>query len=115
MAALTEATEAAEEGAVAVIVTMTEDAQSVMMTTIVDALDLQNSIVITDRADDLGAMRRTTAATIVMETKREIGAARQVPENGSRARLPNRNLLRMSVTGEPFSFSNLPLVSAPKS
>ena len=113
MAALTEATEAAGERAAAVIAMMTEDAQSVMKTTIVDVLDLQNTSAITDRVDDPDARMMNPAA--VIETETESDVARQVPESVSRARLPNHNLLRMSVTGEPFSSNNLPLVFAQKS
>jgi hypothetical protein len=112
MAALTGATEAAREGVAVVIVTMTEDAPSVMSA---DALDLRNPIAITDRADDLGVMTMTTGAASGMGIKTETDVARQVPESVSRARLPSHNLLRMSVTGEPFLSSNSPLVSAQKS
>jgi hypothetical protein len=113
MVALTEAIEAAGEEAAAVIVTTTEDAPSAMRTTIANALDPPNMIATTDQAGDPGAMRTTTAAAIEIEIGTDV--ARQVPGNMSRARLLSRNLLRMSVTGEPFSSSNLPLVFAQKS
>jgi hypothetical protein len=99
-----------EVGGGAAAGTMTKDAPGEMMTIIIAIPDLQDTIAITDLGED---DPNVTRMTDVIETGSAV--VRQVPENGSRARHRNHNLLRMSVTGEPFLSNNLLLVSAPKS
>jgi hypothetical protein len=82
----------------------------VTMTTTASVQDPLNMTATTDQVEGvLEEMKMTD----VIETRN--AGVRQVQEKESRARLPNHNLLKMSVTGEPFSSSSLPLVSVQKS
>lgn len=87
----------------------TGDDPSETTTAIAAIPSLQSTIAITDRE----AAQSVTRMTAAIET--ETAVVRQVLENVSRARHQNRNLLRMSVTGEPFSSSSWLRVYAPKS
>jgi hypothetical protein len=87
----------------------TEDGLSETKITIAVDLGLQNTNVITDLEGDPGGMM--TNAAIVTRTVTGRRVRRKVPM----ARHPKGNLLRMSVTGEPYLSNNLLLVFAPKS
>ena len=107
MAALTAVIEVAGGGAAAEMTI--GDVPDETKTITADAPGLLNTIATIDQEGDLSERKMTDG----IETETDV--VRQVQENVSRARHPNHNLLRMSVTGEPFLFNSLPLVSAPKS